>query len=359
MSVPFFSIIVPVYKVDEGFLRECIESILAQSFYDFEAIFVDDGSPDQCGKICDEYAQMDPRIRVIHQSNQGVSVARNHGLEAAYGQWILFVDGDDWIEPDTCQILYEKLIHTDCDILMFHAVRESQDQSIVMDYGLVNECMYSLVDPDNKEFLYKRVMGVSIAGNKSVYPVYYSWDKAYKRTFLVNNRVSFPTGLAKSEDKVFVCACFQNLERLFCIKEALYHYRMNDESICHRYSANIDMQRIQLTNILEPIAKDMDQELAHAFHKHDYHAIYDEYIRFVFGAITDVLYLKYFHKDNPNRHGRRRAAMKFLKTEPFASSIKLVPYASLSLFSKVKKVMLRYGCVSLFCWVSMKYRSVN
>ena len=96
--MPGISVIVPVYKV-EKYLHECVDSILAQTFRDFELILVDDGSPDNCGAICDEYAAKDSRIRVIHQENQGLSGARNSGIDVARGEYITFVDADDSIEP--------------------------------------------------------------------------------------------------------------------------------------------------------------------------------------------------------------------------------------------------------------------
>lgn len=105
--MPELSIIVPVYKV-EMYLPKCINSILAQTFQDFELILVDDGSPDCCGTICDEYATHDSRIVVIHQANAGVSVARNAGLDIAKGTYIGFVDSDDWIEPE----MYEAMLRT-------------------------------------------------------------------------------------------------------------------------------------------------------------------------------------------------------------------------------------------------------
>ena len=92
------SIIVPIYKV-EDYIRECIDSILAQTYPDFELILVDDGSPDSCGRICDDYANRDNRIKVVHKVNGGLTSARNAGLEVAKGEWIMHVDGDDWIEP--------------------------------------------------------------------------------------------------------------------------------------------------------------------------------------------------------------------------------------------------------------------
>ena len=94
------SVIVPVYKVEQ-YLPQCVESILNQTYRNLELILVDDGSPDGCGKICDAYAEKDSRVRVIHKKNGGLSDARNAGLNAASGDYLSFIDGDDWIEPDT------------------------------------------------------------------------------------------------------------------------------------------------------------------------------------------------------------------------------------------------------------------
>lgn len=113
--MPEVSIIVPVYKV-EPYLNKCVDSILAQTFTDFECILVDDGSPDSCGKICDEYVQKDSRVKVIHQENQGLSAARNSGLDMASGAWIVFVDSDDWIEPDAVEVLYRAALQNDADM---------------------------------------------------------------------------------------------------------------------------------------------------------------------------------------------------------------------------------------------------
>ncbi len=99
------SIIVPVYKV-EKYIRRCIDSIINQTYTNIEIILVDDGSPDNCGRICDEYAAKDSRIKVIHKSNGGLSDARNHGIDMATGEWLMFIDSDDWIHPHTTEKLY-------------------------------------------------------------------------------------------------------------------------------------------------------------------------------------------------------------------------------------------------------------
>lgn len=101
MTEPVVSIIVPVYKVPEQYLRQCIDSLTSQTLEKIEIILVDDGSPDQCGKVCDEYAKQDERIRVLHKKNEGVCSARNEGINLATGKYLSFLDGDDWIEKDT------------------------------------------------------------------------------------------------------------------------------------------------------------------------------------------------------------------------------------------------------------------
>ena len=97
-QAPLVSVVLPIYKVEQ-WLRRGVDSVLAQTFRDFELILVDDGSPDNCGAICDEYAAADPRVRVIHQKNQGVSRARNVGIEQARGRWLVFLDPDDVASP--------------------------------------------------------------------------------------------------------------------------------------------------------------------------------------------------------------------------------------------------------------------
>ena len=117
--MPVISVIVPVYKV-EAFLHRCVDSILSQSFRDFDLILVDDGSPDNCGRICEEYARGDERIHVIHQKNGGLSAARNTGIEWALANsgsgWLAFVDSDDWIHPDFLQRLYDGAAQTGCRV---------------------------------------------------------------------------------------------------------------------------------------------------------------------------------------------------------------------------------------------------
>lgn len=117
--MPNISVIVPVYKV-EPFLKRCVQSILEQTYQDFEVILVDDGSPDRCGELCEEYAQKDARVRVLHQENGGLSAARNTGIDWAFAnsdsRWLAFVDSDDWVHPAFLQTLYDTAEQTLCKI---------------------------------------------------------------------------------------------------------------------------------------------------------------------------------------------------------------------------------------------------
>lgn len=115
MLTPQISVIIPVYKVEQ-FLGDCIKSLLSQTFSDYEIILVEDGSPDNSGKLCDEFAAGDSRIKVVHKENGGVSSARNKGIEIAEGEWICFVDSDDWVEPEYLELLYQTAVENKADV---------------------------------------------------------------------------------------------------------------------------------------------------------------------------------------------------------------------------------------------------
>lgn len=166
---PEISIIVPVYKT-ERFLSACISSILAQTFTDFELILVDDGSPDSCPALCDAAAAKDSRIRVIHQKNRGLSVARNAGLDAAEGEWIAFVDSDDIITPDFCAKLY-------------HAAQEAGAQMAVCNYRQVDEAL----TPIRKQYLHVRrevLTPEQALEHSTLLPYMVVWNKLYHRSIL-------------------------------------------------------------------------------------------------------------------------------------------------------------------------------
>ena len=125
--MPLISVIVPVYKV-EKYIHKCVDSILTQTFPDFELFLVDDGSPDNCGKICDEYAEKDNRVIVIHKENGGLSDARNVAIDRAKGDYLTFIDSDDYVSENHLETMYNALTETDSDIAIANITSFSEDK---------------------------------------------------------------------------------------------------------------------------------------------------------------------------------------------------------------------------------------
>lgn len=343
MDTPLFSIIIPVYKVRQVYFEMCVESIRNQSFSDFEIILVDDGSPDACGAICDEYSKRDARIRVIHQTNQGVSAARNAGIRAAKGEWLMFVDADDWVADGSYEKLAIYVRNCDYDMFMFRLAKVYEKQTLAPVYPFEPNRVYDTSICEDREVLYRLAMRPPKSGNSAVY---YSVDKVIRREFLNTMKLCYPVGLPKSEDKVFFLQCFEKLRRLCFIDEAYYFYRINADSVCNRYSDNADMDRLQLARILLPIADRMDAELGELKGDKNYSVLTDDCKRFLFGIISDVFSLKFFHPDCPYSKRERKAMAKdFLETEPFHGCIRDVKYGQLSVSTKLKKFLLQHGWV--------------
>ena len=213
MAAPTLSIIVPVYKV-EAYLETCIDSILAQTFRDFELLLVDDGSPDGCPALCDQAAEKDPRVKVIHQKNGGLSAARNAGLDIARGQWIGFVDSDDFIAPE----MYEQL---------YRRVQQDHTKLALCEYRLVTEAgaplpSRSAITEDtvlNREEAMARIDG----GHFTV-----AWNRLYHRSLF--DELRFPVGRVH-EDEYIAHPVYWQCERISVIAQPLYFYVQRMSSI--------------------------------------------------------------------------------------------------------------------------------
>ena len=215
------SIIVPVYQV-ENYLRQCVDSILAQTFTDFELILVDDGSKDRSGQICDEYAEMDERVKVIHQENGGLSDARNHGMDRAAGNYFMFVDSDDYIAPTMVECLYQSILKENADIAACNF-------------------LYFFEDDRNQNFSTKIpsevLPGAEIFYNRKNDRSYgfwtVAWNKLYKsETF---RKLRFRVG-KYHEDEFWANDIYQMDIKMVTIPECLYYYRQRNNSIMKKPS---------------------------------------------------------------------------------------------------------------------------
>lgn len=238
-SNPLFSIIVPAYNV-ERYLPECIESILAQDFQDFELILIDDGSTDRTGEICDKYAREWPAIKVIHQANSGPS-ARNAGIALARGEYLIFLDSDDFLEKETLKIIYDNL-EPNLDLLRFQA-QEIFENGEVARYPEIGFDTTSGTEAFRKILRYHYIENV--------------WLYAYRREFFLENRFEYAEGCL-AEDFGLTPFIIAKAERVKAISDICYNYRQRPGSIMHssapttRFTADIEKQ---LNRIIPELAK--------------------------------------------------------------------------------------------------------
>lgn len=218
---PEISIIVPVYNV-EKYIDRCMDSILRQTFADFELILVDDGSLDQSGTICDEYAEKDNRIRVIHQKNRGLSSARNVGLANAGGKYVMFCDSDDYVSDRWCETMYAQIEQQPNALVVSNIWRIERD----------NSC-----EP-------KRQSDLDIEQEKDYFQIYkmglsaYVWNKIYNLKRIRDNKISFDETCFFAEDVGFNVQYGMYCDKYIYVAEPLYYYVQNAGSIMHRYYEN-------------------------------------------------------------------------------------------------------------------------
>lgn len=215
MNQDLISIIVPVYGV-EKYLHACVDSILAQTYQNLEVILIDDGSPDHCGVICDEYALCDGRVKVIHQSNAGAACAKNTGLNAAQGDYITFVDSDDWVDPDWIEKMLSAAVSRDADIVECNFRMEYVNDS---EYGNVPDSFTEAVFA-TKDYLRD-------------YPTQWScavfWNKLFRASLLTD--VRFHEERRCIDDEFFTYKAVGGANRLYRIPDNLYHYRQRRSSV--------------------------------------------------------------------------------------------------------------------------------
>lgn len=208
--MPLISVIVPVYKV-EAYLSRCIDSILAQTFKDFELILIDDGSPDNCGKICDDYAKKDSRIFVIHQKNGGVSVARNNAIEwtlkNSNSQWLTFIDSDDWIHPRYLELLYTAANNLNVDI----SACEYKDAETMSSFS------------DITAYTTDKIISEEFYINNQITAVA-PWCKLYKKSCF--ETIRYPVGI-RYEDEFTTYKVLFKKPHIAYINEKLYFYYTN------------------------------------------------------------------------------------------------------------------------------------
>ena len=225
----FFSVIVPIYKV-EDYLPDCIESVLKQSFSDFELILVDDGSPDRCPEICDSYKAKDERIKVIHKPNGGLASARRAGIKVAEGEYVFNLDSDDLIENDTLECAHKIIKDTNCDIVSFSYRWVKGGKTVNITDDCIDEGFY---DKENiKKYIYPKLL----MSKNMKHVSYYLSGKAVRRELLTPHQLNVNEKISLGEDLCCVIPCYLNAESVYISKKTAYLYTVRNDSLSKAFN---------------------------------------------------------------------------------------------------------------------------
>ena len=220
---PLISAIMPIYKTPEPFLRSSIESVLGQTLKDFELILVEDGSPDNCGEICDEYRLRDERVKVIHQKNSGVSAARNTGLAQVQGKYLTFIDSDDRLVSNAWEIALKKIQKSEADCIVF-GWKDFTAEGEITDHQVTNKD----ITLDASE------MAFQIASDNFLCGGGYPWNKIWNAEKIrreYGNIVKFTDRVYTYEDKLWIIEVLEKMDRIILIPDVLYEYRYLPSSL--------------------------------------------------------------------------------------------------------------------------------
>lgn len=282
---PKISIVVPIYKVQEKYLRQCIESCINQTFNEIEIILVDDGSPDDCGMICDEYANRDERIKVIHKKNGGLVSARNAGLEAVSGIWHMYLDGDDWMDLGTCEKLLSYIPETNViDIVFWNHILELEDRSIKgkLEWNCKDQIHF-----------YSTEECKDLARNTLIYKsgIATAYCKLVRTSFALNCSVRHDERLRQGLEGVeYSLRAFYYARSVMYVKDYFNHYRYNPNSISKRVDERNTAFVIDCLRVMEEDISLFQEQIT--FKK----ALYQRTVY----ALIAISMNTYFHPTNPN-----------------------------------------------------------
>ncbi len=254
----FFSVIVPVYKV-EKYLPNCIKSVLSQSFCDFELILVDDGSPDSCPEICDDYKEKDERIKVIHKPNGGLASARRAGIKEAQGEYVFNLDSDDLIENDVLESAYNIIKETNCEIVSFAYRWVKNTQTVNITTDCLDEGFYN--EKDIKKHIYPKLL----MDKNMEHVSYYLSGKAIKRELLTPHQLNVSEKISLGEDLCCVVPCYLHAKSVYISKKEAYLYNVREDSLSKEFNTK---QIYLVENVINEISKndtakvvDFDEQL--------------------------------------------------------------------------------------------------
>ncbi len=317
----FFSVIVPIYKV-EKYLKRCIDSVLAQTYGDYELILVDDGSPDNCPQICDDYAKVDSRIKVIHKKNGGLVSARQAGIQVAVGDYIFHLDGDDAFCLDALENAYTAIQETNADIVSFsyRCNMNGQIGNVVDD--LVPEGLY------DKAKIEEQIYPKLLSDKNMQHIFYFLWGKAIKRELATKHQLAVNTAISLGEDLSCLVPCYLEAETVYMSKKAIYLYTIRNDSISNDFKT---AQITQIEYVIDGLKKLDIQK------PKDFDAQIARYSCFMcFAILASAAEGGYFKSI--------RAIKENIKNSVHHENIRLAKFSNISVKSRISISLMKMGC---------------
>ena len=318
------SCIVPIYKVPNNYLERCVKSLINQTLKNIEIILVDDGSPDNCGTICDEFAKEDKRIKVIHQENKGLAGARNSGLEISNGNYITYVDGDDYLDENGIERLYSYTKDKNYDVIRGQYYRDKEEK-----IGFKNIQINKIYNgKDDMIFLKENVLNLDSR-------IYMAWGALYKIDLLKDNGIYNDEKLKQgSEDTEFNFRLFDYAKTAIFVNEYCYHYTYNENSIS-AYTTEENNYRVLdcFSKILENIKK---QDAKY------YEQLYLQFnIRMLYVIVTTFI-SGYFNPKNTEKMSvKRKQISNYLKQDIVKDALKHKYIKKLDIKRKIVIMLIR------------------
>ncbi|MFT8357437.1 glycosyltransferase [Bifidobacterium aquikefiri] len=320
-SKPLVSVIVPVYNIPNDLLSRCFNALAVQTYTNMEIIVIDDGSTIEGNKtICDAFQSNHSQFSVVHKNNEGVSTARNIGIEKSKGKWVTFIDSDDWIEPD----YIEKLIsftntNKMADIVFCDCTVEYENRSVKNSFVPHNFKRF-LNSKHDRQLLLLEMLGQNKFYNPPEIGIGVPWGKLYRRNFLKDNNIVFERNLRRMQDNVFNLYAFKLAKSIVYVPQYLYHYNNLEMSVSHRFN----------TRIIEDFDKVHDST-AQFLKKFPFdNALERGYRSRVVQSLHPILRSYFFHKDYSNNYSTRyQEIRKLISKEPYKTALEHLPVSSL------------------------------
>ena len=287
-----FSVIIPVYN-DESNLRRCLDSVLSQTYIDFECLLINDGSTDNCPAICDSYANKDSRVRVVHKANEGISKTRQFGINNAIGEYTFFVDSDDWIEASFLADIKPKIEENKPDVIFM----DFFDENTAGNERRIHQ------KPSSLDF--ETVLSLVLEGKL------FSclWNVLIKKELYVKNNVNFVESINYGEDSLFIIELLLNNPKVDYLPGAYYHHTFNHNSFTRKSRKKRYMERVNFLNLLPSLLIKYERD---DLSKHNFFPLIDKYEMLSSGLFTKKEYQSLFQLSITPYYRKRAGLRKYI-----------------------------------------------